>query len=253
MFFSNIDNSFKILSVVELSWSTFNSHIPPKPWHAFSMRLRGNARFINTEMDMTLNTNDLVYIPAGYPYEIQAKTESLIVIHFEMSDQGFYPPESFTPRNAAVFEDAFRSINNIWNNKKPGYYHRALSVLYKIFAEISKQLDPIYTSASYYKIKESINYLHQHYTDQSLTVDSLCKISNLSATQFRKSFYEIYGTTPLKYLNTLRIDYAVVLLDASHFSIEEISEMSGFSNSKYFSTIFKKYKALAPSSYRKVT
>ena len=83
-------------------------------------------------------------------------------------------------------------------------------------------------------------------------VEGLCSIANLSDTQFRKKFFEIHATTPLNYINTLRVNYAADLLSNSPFSIDEIALASGFSDYKYFSTVFKKYKHTTPSGFRKI-
>ena len=68
--------------------------------------------------------------------------------------------------------------------------------------------------------------------------------------KIRRNFYEVYQTTPIKYLQILRINHAADLLVNSALSIEEISAMSGFSDSKYFCFVFKKIKACPPSVFR---
>ena len=48
----------------------------------------------------------------------------------------------------------------------------------------------------------------------------------------------------------LRIARAKVLLESSNYSIRQISEMVGFSSSKYFSKVFKDMEGRQPVSYR---
>lgn len=53
-----------------------------------------------------------------------------------------------------------------------------------------------------------------------------------------------------EYVNKLRIDKAMELLRKNELSITEIAECTGFSTSRYFSTIFKKYTGITPTKYK---
>ncbi|MBQ8814581.1 MAG: helix-turn-helix transcriptional regulator [Lachnospiraceae bacterium] len=253
MFFSDPDTSFRILAVLDMEWQKNDTQVQPRPFHALSLRLEGNAFFSDAHHSVQSKNGDLLYMPAGSPYYLRSEREHIIVIHFEMSDDTARSFELFSPKNTVVFEDLFRSINETWINKNPGFYYKSMSILYKIFEQMTRQFSPIYAESSYQKIKSAVNYLHLHFTDADLSITKLCEIASLSDTQFRKLFFEVYRTTPLNYINTLRIDYAAELLTGSFFSVEEISAKSGFSDSKHFSTVFKKYKQCSPSTYKKTS
>ena len=45
------------------------------------------------------------------------------------------------------------------------------------------------------------------------------------------------------------IDYAKELLVTNHQSVAKIAEMCGFSNTYYFSNVFKKQTGVSPSQY----
>ena len=47
----------------------------------------------------------------------------------------------------------------------------------------------------------------------------------------------------------LRIEYAKELIHSKYYTISQCAEMSGFSDAKYFSTVFKKYTGIPPSKY----
>ena len=53
------------------------------------------------------------------------------------------------------------------------------------------------------------------------------------------------------YINKFRIDKAVDLLLNTDLSITEISEQTGFSYQRYFSSVFKQVKGVAPSQFRR--
>lgn len=251
MFFSDTDASFRILSVLDLEWQHNDTQVMPRPFHALSLRLKGNAYFTDNTHSVQAKNGDLMYMPAQSPYYLRSSQEHIIAIHFEMNHHAPQHFELFAPENVAVFDHLFHAIHDAWKNKKPGYYWKSMSILYQILEEMTRQFNPIFATPSYQRLKNAISYMYLHFTDPSLCVATLCKIADLSGTQFRKLFSDIYGTTPLNYINKLRTDYAAQLLSGSFFGVEEIAAKSGFSDPKHFCTVFRKYRHYAPSVYKK--
>lgn len=64
-------------------------------------------------------------------------------------------------------------------------------------------------------------------------------------------FKEYTGFSPIQYKINLKIDYAKELLSSSTLSITQISELAGFENPLYFSTVFEKSTGMRPTDYRK--
>ena len=81
-------------------------------------------------------------------------------------------------------------------------------------------------------------------------MDQLAVQCGMSSTYFRKQFSSVFHTTPLKYINQLRLTYAEELLQSDYYTIEEIAEKCGFNNINYFSLFIKKQTGYPPSVYR---
>lgn len=73
---------------------------------------------------------------------------------------------------------------------------------------------------------------------------------NMSLSSFQHSFTKLMNMPPVKYLNKLRLDTATFLLSETNLSVMEISDNLGFSDSAYFSNLFKKTYGLSPMQYR---
>ena len=52
------------------------------------------------------------------------------------------------------------------------------------------------------------------------------------------------------YVNRLKIEQAMRLLETTDLSITEVSEKTGFSSARYFSTLFKQFTQETPSTYK---
>lgn len=69
------------------------------------------------------------------------------------------------------------------------------------------------------------------------------------STLFRQ-FLSCYGLTPSHYLQNLRVQKAVSLLQHSTLQIQEIAWQSGFSDQNYFSRAVRKHVGLSPREFR---
>ena len=63
-------------------------------------------------------------------------------------------------------------------------------------------------------------------------------------------FEEKTGSSPLRYLNYLRIQEACHYLDFTDMKISQISPLVGYEDSLYFSRLFTKTMGIPPSEYK---
>lgn len=251
MFVFGQTNQFGLISVLELDWEQSHANVSPRPYHALSIRLQGDAVFSDASHTEQLKTDDLLYMPADTAYTLHSGREKLIVIHFAMSDNFEKSFAVFRTESAAVLRELFQKILRIWNEKKPGYFYRAMSVFYKILGELAARYDAEAHDRSYQRIRTAADHIHRNFKDPELSVAQLCILANMSDTMFRRYFRKIYQTTPLQYINMLRTDHAEELLREGIYTVEQVALKSGFTDPKYFSTVFKSYKGNPPSFFKK--
>lgn len=90
----------------------------------------------------------------------------------------------------------------------------------------------------------------QHNYASPISLDELAKVAIVSKSTLIQAFKLAYDTTPIKYINRVRLEKAKALLLNSDSSISEISEMVGFQSLHYFSRYFKNHEDLSPGEYR---
>ena len=99
-------------------------------------------------------------------------------------------------------------------------------------------------------ITKPISYIESNFTS-SISIDDLAKQACMSTRHFIRIFTETYQTTPLKYINILRLQYACTLLKTTNKTITEIALDCGFNDSNYFSKQFKSMYFCTPQQFRK--
>lgn len=80
----------------------------------------------------------------------------------------------------------------------------------------------------------------------------LAKIAIMSTEKFIRTFRKWMNCTPGRYLTEVRLREASILLSRSEKSIENISDLTGFSDRFHFSRIFRNHTGLTPVKYRKL-
>lgn len=250
MFFDEQSQFVKFLGAFEYYTRPIERVYPPRNFHSLSFRLQGTAEIKSAQSEGQAKAGELLYTPAGLPFQCKTKEDHLIILHFKMEGSTLQDFEIYTPAKPEIYQRHFTSLLEIWQSKYPSYTYRATSVFYKILEQMHREFTHGGSPAVYRRLKPAVTFIHEHFTEAELSVDQLCSLLSLSDTQFRKLFYEEFRTTPLRYINALRISRAEDLLEEG-LSIEEVTRRCGFSDPKYFATVFKKHKGLPPSRYRK--
>ncbi len=99
-------------------------------------------------------------------------------------------------------------------------------------------------------IEDAISYIHENY-NQQITLADISGRVYLSSYYFTKLFKSKTGKTFVEYLTDYRIDIAKKLLKSNlDYRIQDICEMVGYSDKKYFCKCFKKITGMTPAGYR---
>lgn len=77
--------------------------------------------------------------------------------------------------------------------------------------------------------------------------DQFAERMNVSPSLLYKKIKALTDLSPSDYIKTVRLDYALELLQSRKYSVTEVSEKCGYTSLKYFSAVFKKHFGKAPS------
>ena len=93
-------------------------------------------------------------------------------------------------------------------------------------------------------------YIDDNLSDVSLGLASVSEHVELSSVYFCQLFHSETGIRLNEYINSIRIEHAKELLKDPLLKIYKISEMSGYTNPKYFNYVFKKFTGQSPNKFR---
>jgi len=100
------------------------------------------------------------------------------------------------------------------------------------------------------KVQMVAKYITEYYRDE-ITLSMAAEMACLEKTYFSKRFKTLTGFGFQEYLLQTRLLASEQMLLETKLSMSEIAENCGFSCSNYFGDVFRRFKGMSPSDYRK--
>lgn len=136
---------------------------------------------------------------------------------------------------------------------KPYYELETVSLFYKLFyyLYISGNIVKNPDSATDKGIHTVINLLEwiELHNSERITLSEISEVTGLSEKYICRIFKEYTAKTVMDYVNECRIEKACARIGVN--SITQTAFDCGFNDLSYFCKVFKKYKGMSPSEYKK--
>ena len=151
-------------------------------------------------------------------------------------------------------EEVFDKLIREHSLKQHSYEMYCSGLLIELFSIISR-----YASINRENIKKKQEKIIEDallsiYKDlANVTVSELAARYYLSTGRFSHIFKEVTGSSPLEYINHMKIQKAKDMITYTDYPINKIAIDIGIDDQNYFSRLFKKYTGLSPSEYRKTS
>lgn len=101
-----------------------------------------------------------------------------------------------------------------------------------------------------HEIENACDFIHLHYSEH-ISLEQLCDCCNISKSTLLRAFTKSKGVTPYRYLQSVRVDKAKVLLE-NGLPPSEAALQAGFSDQSHFTNVFNTYIGLSPAAYRNI-
>ena len=105
-------------------------------------------------------------------------------------------------------------------------------------------------SPNFFKIQKALKYIQDNYA-ANISLDAAADKACMSRYHFSRVFKEVMGVSFKKYLISLKMEKAKVILRNSSLRVSEIANTVGYEETAHFVKMFKKIADCTPSEYRR--
>ena len=220
------------------------------PSHELICHFSGQNTILFDDLVLEERANTVRFLPKGKSkrYEVlRHEHGECIDVFFEsqvpLSPVAFVTDVAQPEKVGALFKRLF----TVWAGKGRGYYPEAMSLLYRILAELSR--DSLVPKQHALRIKPALDAIHNHFLEKTPSVADLAATCGMGESYFRRLFKEKYGMSPKRYIIRLKIDYACELLQLGRYSVGQVAALAHFPDAYFFSRQFKEYVGLSPKEF----
>lgn len=248
----NLDISKIVLAVKVISSSDHQKTHINRQSHGLALHFGGHKIYhFEDGHDLEVFKDDIIFMPKRSSYEVEViEASDCYAINFDFFTDKDFSPFVFRPKNSAIFFENFKAAAYLFRYKYDGYIKGCKSALYEIIYNMEKEYGLSYVSKGKQAlIAPAVEYIHKNYTSSHISVEELSKSCGITPEYFRSIFKNIFGASPLKYINNLKIERAKELISSGLYSITDVATLSGFADPSVFSREFKRAVGVSPSKY----
>lgn len=221
--------------------------------HGLAFNLNGEKKYIfDNNTIITVKTNDIIFLPENSSYIVDDVIPGeCYAINFKTEQNTNFKPFVHHTKKSSKFLDMFISAEKTFVTKKNAYLLKCNAELYSIVYLLISEYNSEYTpDAKKQLILPAVKYIHEHYTENDITVNQLALMCGITESYFRRIFTNIYGLSPVKYINSLKLQRAKEILSQTECTIDIAARLSGFNDIYWFCRFFKKETGFTPTEYR---
>ncbi len=207
----------------------------------------------STGEELVVRAGEMLFLPKGASYTVQALSPSFCyAINFDISEHLTLAPFLLPVKNGTDVAGAFSLAERAWRHKGAGYEAACRAQLYHVLSHLQMEYQAAYLGKHKHAlIAPAVERIHADYTGEGMSVAALAALCGITPEYFRAIFRGVYHTSPLKYINDLRLSRAAELIASGEYSVTEAARLSGFCDPAHFSRAFKKRFGIPPVAYKK--
>ena len=227
----------------------------PRPVFSIAYMEEGGGEIFFGDKKIVIKEGDVLFIPYGSTYLSRwqgAPRVQFVSCHFSMPVSSPLSEKVFAVQGLRGNEEVHDLLLWLLEHKNDSTAaFGAASRFFALLEWIEPQLDYRSLPTPDPRLQAAAEYIHANY-QKSFTVETLAAHCHMSESYFFALFRKTYGSSPIVYKNRIAIGHAQQMLeDRLDLSVEEISDLTGFSSSSYFRRVFREVTGTSPRAYRK--
>lgn len=221
--------------------------------------LDGHGHFRTPYEEFPISVQDLLIVNVNVPHtEVSSLKSPLQYIVLGIEGLNAPSEEGYTMLH---LHGGWTELNNCLDimlhessKNRPGHEQICQHLLEVVLIWLGRQQDLSFSGeAAGPKARECElirRYIDNHFKE-ALTLDHLAELAHLNKYYLSHAFRREFGTSPISYLISRRLDESRFLLRNTDHSLSLIAEILGFSSLSYFSQCFRREEGISPTEYRR--
>ncbi|WP_187442192.1 helix-turn-helix domain-containing protein [Sutcliffiella horikoshii] len=226
--------------------------------HVYSLLFvtSGEAKLKVDNQTYKMKEHSCIILPPNTPYSLSQIDEYAPLRYYELAFEfGEFKPDlllgEYVTRNPLKMLAGLERLLEINSDKDSGPLEmiEEQMLFYELLYLVCKERETRKKlKDTKEKIQEAILYIQNHYQDE-LTREGLAEMVGFSPGYFSQAFKKVVGSSPIDYLNEVRIKKAKEMLITSQHRLKTVANSVGYQDEFYFSRLFKKSTGISPTLY----
>lgn len=195
----------------------------------------------------------IVYLPGQMHLSYAEKDEWEICFMTIDGENGAPFLEGFGLADGGIFnagpapETTFSSLLKALKDVSPTGSRRASVIAYDILSRIRNNYAAPYTDSL---VSEAVAIFDREWPDADIGIDVVALRLGAHRSSLSRRFHQAVGTTPSDYLNSLRMQHALTMIEYTREPIIEIAHSCGYQDPSYFSRLFRRVNGVTARQHR---
>ena len=173
------------------------------------------------------------------------------LLHFNMQVLVQNPAHMVFHDDNGRIRELLQRMQTEQERREAGYTEIVRCYLIEILIFTMRRLDDAQAASAGQDISAFLTaYVAEHYMEE-LTLQELAARLNYSLPYVSKRFKEDMGVSFVHYIQSYRVMQGCRLLTSSRRTLAEITEMVGYRDVKFFSSLVKRMTGLSPADFRR--
>lgn len=234
-------------------------------WYELYYLVEGSCTYSIGKCKYVLNAGDWIFVPCDVEHKVYYNTRphERILFYFTKNYIPFSLLDKLNIFDANCMytpDEDERAVTDSIANKLVKEYENPDQYSDEIYRNLLFELMLLYvrrsscvetTEISNLVTEHTIDYIMSNYS-KNITLEELADMNYVSSGYMSRKFKKDTGINVSDFIRKVRINKAKKMLTETDESISVISEKCGFTDSNYFSYVFKKHENISPLKYRKL-
>ena len=232
-------------------------------WHQILLCSGGSGVLKYDNTSVRISDNCLFFLPADYPHEYypdEIKWDTRYVA-FDgyacrdiLSELNMTGPMVIKVADPGSMKKLYDKIFVALKSDKVYGNYTCSGLVYSYILEFYRLASDIAVKGGAEKsniLMPALNYIDNNFRND-FSVAVLAEISGVSQQYLCRIFKQTMNLRPNEYITRRRLIEAKKLLSESDIPVSDVAAQSGFSDTGYFCTVFRRYESITPVEYRKI-